>query len=57
MSEKCEKPIHGPFGSCVGWCELAKNHEGSCRVNGVSEQDMVDQLWPTDSASEGQNHD
>ena len=43
MSE-CEKQILGPLGTCVGLCELERGHEGPCRVNGVSEQDMLDTI-------------
>ena len=47
MSEKqneCLKLICGPLGTVVGTCELEIGHDGSCRVNDVSEQDMVDTL-------------
>ena len=37
----CGKTIVGPLGTCVGLCELKHDHDGSCRINGVSEQDMV----------------
>ena len=41
---ECSKLMLGPLGSCVGRCELERGHDGACRVNGFSEQDMVDQL-------------
>ena len=41
---ECLNPIRGPLGTVVGTCELDDGHEGPCRVNGVSEQDMVDTL-------------
>ena len=44
MDEKCNKPMCGPLGTFVGCCELDKGHEGPCKVNAVSEQDMVDAL-------------
>lgn len=42
MSENCKKPIYGPLGSFVGYCQLLKGHKWPCMVYGLSEQDMVD---------------
>lgn len=44
QQEECLKPMYGPLGTYVGYCELKVGHEGPCRVNGVSEQDMIDTL-------------
>jgi hypothetical protein len=41
---ECGQPINGPLGTCVGLCELEENHQGPCRVNGVSECDMLEYL-------------
>jgi len=54
MKKECKKAVSGPLGSTVGFCELNKGHKDSCRINGVSEQDMVDLLVGNDPASEAQ---
>lgn len=43
-TQKCKEYIRGPLGSVVGECDLKKEHEGVHRTNGVSEQDMLDEL-------------
>jgi hypothetical protein len=40
----CRKPVRGPLGSVVGRCELHEGHDIDCKINGVTEQDMVDRL-------------
>lgn len=41
---KCEKVIYGPLGTPVAYCELQKDHEGPCRINGLSEDEMAKSL-------------
>ena len=40
----CNRPLFGPLGSHVGNCDLPERHDGPCKTDGVSEQDMLDRL-------------